>query len=94
MFKFILVVLLTVVIVTFSIANSHHVPMSLIFGAPIRIRLVFLLLSTFFIGMAVPIFHRLIKGVKDNKEIKRERKRNQIIQREGHDLLWENDSFS
>jgi uncharacterized integral membrane protein len=35
----------------FAVANSHHVEVSLIFGAPIRMRMIFLLAGTFVAGV-------------------------------------------
>lgn len=89
MVRLALAVLITIVIVVFSIANSHHVPLSLVVGKPVEIRLIFLLMCTFFTGMVVPIFHRLIQHAKHNKKIKREKELQQAIWQVDRDLVGE-----
>ncbi|MHC4176050.1 MAG: hypothetical protein ACYSWU_01000 [Planctomycetota bacterium] len=86
MVKLALAVLLTIVIVVFSISNSHHVDLSLALGDPIQIRLVFLLLSAFIVGMAVPIFYRLIRRLDHDRLVKRENELQQTIERFDQDI--------
>jgi len=87
MVRLALAVLITVVIVVFSISNSHHVDLSCCVGKPIQIRLVFLLMSTFFIGMAVPIFYRLIRRLDHDRLMERENNLQQAIERVDRDLV-------
>ncbi len=87
MIKLALVVLLTFVIVAFGIANSHHIPVSFVLGAPVEIRLVFLILCTFFLGTAVPLFHQLIKDLRHDKKAKQAEELHQAIQQVERDLI-------
>ena len=82
-----LTVLITVVIVIFSLANSHHVQLSFVVGKPIEIRLVFLLNCAFFMGMIVPVFHQLIQRVKREKKIKQEKELQQVLHQVDRDLV-------
>ena len=87
MLKLIFAILVTVAVVTFSLSNSHDVELSLIFGPPVKIRLIFLLLCTFFLGMTVPIFHGIVRRIGDNRRAKREKKLEDAIQRVDQDLV-------
>lgn len=51
MARLIFAVSLTVAIVTFAMMNTHQVTLSFIFGQPVKVRLIFLLMSTFLMGM-------------------------------------------
>lgn len=44
-------VLFTIVVVAFAMSNTHSVTLSLLVGPPVRIRLIFLMMSTFIAGM-------------------------------------------
>lgn len=87
MIKLALAVLATIVIVVFCISNSHHVDLSCGVGKPIQIRLIFLLLSAFIIGMAVPVFYRLIRRLDRDKLIKRETELQRAIERVDGDIV-------
>ena len=49
--RLISIMLLTVIVTLFAVANSHHVELSFIFGAPVRMRMVFLLAGVFAAGV-------------------------------------------
>jgi uncharacterized integral membrane protein len=51
MARLIFAVSVTVAIVTFAMMNTHQVTLSFIFGQPVKVRLIFLLMSTFMMGM-------------------------------------------
>ncbi len=87
MIKLTLTVLATVMIVVFAISNSHHVDLSLAVGKPVEIRLIFLLLSAFIIGMTVPVFYRLVRRLDQHKLMKRENELQQAIERVDQDLV-------
>lgn len=87
MLKLVLLALITILIVAFSLANSHHVFLSVVVGAPLQIRLVFLLLSTYFLGIATPIFYRLFKTMRDDKRMKREKELEKAIQQVENDIV-------
>ncbi len=50
MYRVLLTLAAGVLILLFSINNTHHVEMSLIIGAPVHVRLIFLLLTVFLMG--------------------------------------------
>lgn len=89
MFQLALALLVTVVIVVFSIANSHHVQLSFVVGAPIEVRLVFLLMCAFFMGMVTPIFYQLIQRLKRDRKREQEKELQQAIQLVDRDLVGE-----
>jgi uncharacterized integral membrane protein len=82
-----LAVLITIVIVVFSISNSHHVDLCCAVGPPIKIRLIFLLMSTLLVGMAVPIFYGMLHRMKRREQMKRENELQQAIQQVDRDIL-------
>ena len=86
MIRLILAVLATIVIVVFAISNSHHVDLSLAVGKPVEIRLIFLLLSAFIVGMAVSVFYRLFRRLDQHKLMKRENELQQAMDRVEQDI--------
>lgn len=87
MTKLALTVLATIVIVVFAISNSHHVDLSCGVGKPVEIRLIFLLLTAFIVGMAVPVFYRLIRRLDRDTLVKRENELQQAIERVNGDIV-------
>jgi uncharacterized integral membrane protein len=85
MTKSILAVATTIVIVVFAISNSHHVDLNLAVGK-LEIRLIFLLLVAFLIGMTVPVFYRLFRSAEEKRQKKREAELQQVIERIDHDI--------
>ncbi len=53
MMRLIIAVLFTVTLVTFVMANTHHVMLNFFIGPPVQIRLIFLIISAFFSGVLV-----------------------------------------
>jgi len=49
--RLVFIVLLTAIVTLFAVANSHHVELSFIFGAPVRMRMIFLLAGVFTAGV-------------------------------------------
>ena len=41
----------TVAVVIFVMMNTHHVTLSFVLGGPVKVRLIFLMMMTFFVGM-------------------------------------------
>jgi|GEM_PF-3340244 uncharacterized integral membrane protein len=74
MLRLVLTVVGTIALVTFAMSNSHHVGLSVVLGAPVRIRLVFLLLVTFFVGMSIPLFYSTVKHMRASQRRKRAKK--------------------
>lgn len=62
-----LAVILTIVVMLFAMANTHHVDLSFVFGAPVKVRLIFLLGSMFFTGMLLSWFLRMIEQTIDRR---------------------------
>lgn len=87
MAQLIIAILMTIVVVVFSISNSHHVELSFVVGKPVEVRLVFLLMSTFFIGMVAPIFYQLFQRLSISQKIEREKKMQQAIRQVDRDLV-------
>ncbi len=67
MTRLIVAIAATVLIVGFAVANTHHVDLSLVFGAPVQVRLIFLLASTFSLGALTGILVRLIAEVRKER---------------------------
>jgi uncharacterized integral membrane protein len=57
-------VILTVATVVFAMSNTHHVPVSMLFGSPIQIQMCFLLATAFFSGMVVAYFITVYREAK------------------------------
>ena len=86
MFRLAGAVLATIAIVVFAISNFHHVDLSFGVGKPVEIRLIFLLLNSFIIGMAVPVFYRLIRCIDRDKLERREKELQRAIVRVDRDV--------
>lgn len=67
MIRLILAVIFTVVLVAFSMANAHHIELSVVFGKPIEIRLIFLLGSTYVLGTATGMLWSLARSLRKKK---------------------------
>jgi uncharacterized integral membrane protein len=52
----VLAIFATVALVVFVMVNTHHVTLSFVVGGPVRVRMIFLLLTTFFLGMGTAWF--------------------------------------
>ncbi len=87
MIKLTLAVLTTIMIVVFAISNSHHVGLSCAVGKPLEVRLIFLLLSAFLIGMLVPVFYRLIRRLDSERQLRRENELRQAVERANGGIL-------
>lgn len=57
--QLVVAIVLTVVLVAFSVANSHHVALSYVFGEPTRVRLIFLLWIAYGAGLLASILYLL-----------------------------------
>lgn len=61
MFKFILTVLITIIVVLFTLQNLYMVPLRFLAFGPVQVRLAFLLFSCMVIGALIPIFYNMTK---------------------------------
>ena len=64
MTRLIVAILTTMAVVAFGMANTHHVPVSFVFGAPVQIRQIFLLLTTVSIGVVVTLLWQQLRAVR------------------------------
>lgn len=67
--------LATALFVAFSIANTQHVELSFVFGSPVEIRLIFLLLIAFGSGVAASTFRRMLHEARERSQTRRIRLR-------------------
>ena len=72
MSKFLSYLVASILLVAFAFSNSDHVSLSFVFGTPIQIRLIFLLLVTFLAGAAVPVFCVLLGNARRRGRGRRE----------------------
>ena len=64
MLRLVLAMAATVSAVVFVMANTHHVKISFAFGSPVKVRLIFLLMITFFAGAIVSGFFAMISKLR------------------------------
>lgn len=77
----------TFVALLFAVANSHHVELSLIFGAPVRMRMIFLLAGTFVAGVISTIVFQGYRELRRQREERNQKMRSSPVAGEGEDLL-------
>jgi uncharacterized integral membrane protein len=74
MLQLIVAVGLTVSLVLFSMANTHHVELMWVVGEPIKIRMIFLITIAFVTGSVTTILYQLMERVV-RRARERERRR-------------------
>ena len=62
--RLILSITATVILVGFAMANTHHVALSFVIGAPVEIRMIFLVLTTLLVGMAIPVGYQVVRRAR------------------------------
>lgn len=75
-----LIIMAGLAMAMFAWSNTHHVELGLVFGRPVHVRLIFLLLTTFLLGH----FTAVLLNVYMRSRIKAKAKREKIA-REVHD---------
>ncbi len=70
MLRLVLSVLITIVFVAFVMMNTHHVALSVVVGEPVKIRLIFLLLATFVLGIMSSSFFIMVRQVRQRKRVR------------------------
>jgi uncharacterized integral membrane protein len=74
MVQLIVAMLMTISVVAFAMANSHHVEMGAVLGEPIRIRLFFLMSIFYVAGALTAFFYQLLARVsRRSRHIERSR---------------------
>ncbi len=68
MFRLGIAVVFTVAFVAFSMANAHHIELSVIFGKPVEIRLIFLLASSYALGAITTMFYTMVRQLKRKQD--------------------------
>ncbi len=71
MHKILITIAVTGLLVLFGMQNSDHVPVSLIFGSPTKVRLVFLLAVAAVFGFLVSYIRSLGREIGMKKEIRK-----------------------
>jgi len=71
--RLLLILIACLVLVLFCWNNSHHVEVGLIFGRPVHVRLVFLLLTTFLIGHFTAVLLSLYMRFRIKARVEREK---------------------
>ncbi len=74
MIRLVAAIALTVVAVVFVMANTHDVKLSFIFGSPVEVRLIFLLMSTFLLGAVATGFFGMISSLRLKRRLSRRRR--------------------
>jgi uncharacterized integral membrane protein len=69
--KLLLIVVAGILVLLFALNNTHRVEMSVIFGTPVHVRLVFLLMTTFLIGYFTAVLVNIYVRTRINSTAKR-----------------------
>ena len=62
--RLVLAISATVLLVAFAMANTHHVELSLVFGRPAEVRLIFLIGTTYVAGVLTGTFWGMVRRLK------------------------------
>jgi uncharacterized integral membrane protein len=88
MTRLLAILLGTFVALLFAVANSHHVEISLIFGAPVRMRMIFVLAGAYVGGLlSTLIFQGYQTARHHREEASRSKKKPAAAADEREDLL-------
>jgi uncharacterized integral membrane protein len=72
MLRLLIAIVITILIVAFVMMNMHFVSISLVVGPPVRIRLIYLLLTALVIGMLSATFIKMIKSLRQRRRARQE----------------------
>lgn len=82
--RLVIAILATVLVVAFAMANTHRVELSLVFGRPAEIRLIFLIGTTYIAGVLTGTFWGMVRRIKQAESAPR-----RLESSEAMDLLKE-----
>jgi hypothetical protein len=69
--RLVLAIFGTIALVAFVMVNTHHVKLSFVVGEAVEVRMIFLLLTTFFLGMATTWFTQMGLRVRARQRSRR-----------------------
>ena len=69
--KLLLILVAAIAVALFALSNTHRVEMGVIFGMPVHVRLVFLLITTFLVGYFTAVLVNIYVRTKINSTSKR-----------------------
>jgi uncharacterized integral membrane protein len=79
MVRLVVAIVLTIAVVGFSMANTHHVQLERVLAEPIQIRLIFLLAMAYIGGAVTAFFYQMVARLK--RAAQRRALQQQVMQR-------------
>ena len=75
MARIVFTIVMTVAFVAFALSNASRVEVSFVFGEPVETRLIFVLLTSFGLGVLGSLFYRMAQEAKQSAEQRKIRAR-------------------
>jgi len=86
MTRLVFAILGTAAVVAFAMTNTHHVELSFIFGSPVHVRMIFLLLTAFAAGMVSTFFIVQVNSVRRSRSRRRAARVEAVDETEGAEV--------